>query len=71
MLQTGKYAISGCNDKKVRIYDLEDIEADPQIIEMPAQPQVSSTPHTCYVIFSILTTVACSAFASLQTMHKL
>lgn len=36
---TGKYAISGCNDKKVRIYDLEDIEADPQIIEMPAQPQ--------------------------------
>jgi len=36
---TGNLAISGCNDKKLRLYDLENIDADPQIIELPAAPQ--------------------------------
>ena len=38
--QTGNLAISGCNDKKLRLYDLDNIDNDPQIIELPVPPQV-------------------------------
>jgi len=37
---TGTLAISGCNDKKIRLFNLEDLEAEPQVIELPNQPQV-------------------------------
>lgn len=35
----GNLAISGCNDKKIRLYNLDEIDAEPSIIELPAPPQ--------------------------------
>jgi len=36
----GTLALTGCNDKKVRLFNLDDLDAEPKIIELPAAPQV-------------------------------
>jgi len=48
---TGNLAISGCNDKKIRLFDLTDPDSEPQVIEVSGPPQcVRFTPDDAQIL---------------------
>jgi len=50
-LQDATVAVSGCNDKKIRIFDLNELSAEPQIIETPQTlQQVKFTPDDARIL---------------------
>lgn len=45
-------AVSGCNDKKIRIFDLNSVDAEPAVIETPAAPsQLRVSPDDKHVVY--------------------
>jgi len=47
----GTLAITGCNDKKIRLFDLQDLDAEPKSFDVPSPPQVVRfTPDDTQII---------------------